>query len=1127
MGSWQHNMSFTAYLIQPFQNTHENVFFRKVVNELQDKYSKDENKNILVGNLSCGGHLLDAVFFSTGKIIIVDFKDYEGRLEFSENNPWKIYRENDFTFVSGGGGIRNPYQQLNAYRFSLMNVLSLKQDQILSPNHIDIRWDHINCMVLFHKRIQFNNESIPDRIKRFFSVADLTDYITTLKDRFSNNLQLNNNEIENILKILDVRPENIFEDSDQFQIPLIQTNNIRGARLDFVKRHTNDTTGLNEDQKILEYYRTILNLEKFKESESEKPYSYGINLEPSTDQFVLDIASNPNFYAEYLQNGQQQFPQNIFVGINFITNNETLPLFQNIILRSDINNPECVSIKLSDFSIYSKILQDKGLSEDIIDDLISSLNECESFDSKIEIVRNKLEWDIQLASHISVGLSNESLFNAQLMSELKSIMRLNNYQQHPLFHNFLRNEKILESVSDFNFSPMILISELNYSQRRSVRLAFSQPLTVITGPPGTGKTQVVLNIIANAIVNNKTVLFASKNNKAVDNVRVKLEKLLKESDYVLRFGTKSEVRDKTKPTIEKFIKRINLKQIQLSQTVFNNSKEQCENYYYRGKKVSDDLILIPKLEKSVTHLKDKIKSTSLEYDKWINSLDIKLKELFLDKKFKLNVDKNDLSFLINKIKNYKKSALRTFLFNLFQKNRYYKLLKNIYNLFHPEIQSFIESNTLILNPEKETIQSYWEFLNFLNELKIKGDTIEEKSVVYTKIISSFKEKLNSYEIELADYKSRENNLKEELIDILNKMPSAGLKYINEFISQKLLKADPSVLREYAAYIPDNIPWQFNNIPAFAFANQQFLNHFTAIIVTNLSVKNGFALTNQMFDLVVVDEASQCDIASALPLLFRTKKLVVIGDPLQLTHITNVEKYEEDYILGKFELTNNNFNYVENSLYKYSESLAMRSKYESVLLNEHYRSHIDIISFSNRNFYRPFLGQELIIRTQPEQFIFEPKGITWKNVKGQIHRSRNENISEAEICLSLAEQLHYKYPNATIGIITPYRHQAELLRNRLPQTLQGHIVADNVHKYQGDERDIIIFSIVLCEGVRLKKANWINYKVPYLLNVAVSRARSSLIIVGDFNYCRSLTQRGPTPLSQLANYVYSLNRVEDL
>ena len=49
------------------------------------------------------------------------------------------------------------------------------------------------------------------------------------------------------------------------------------------------------------------------------------------------------------------------------------------------------------------------------------MNEIQSLTEKIDIIKNKLDWDIQLANHISVGLSNESPFNAQAISELKSI----------------------------------------------------------------------------------------------------------------------------------------------------------------------------------------------------------------------------------------------------------------------------------------------------------------------------------------------------------------------------------------------------------------------------------------------------------------------------------------------------------------------------------------------------------------------------------------------------------------------------------------------------------------------------------------------------------------------------------
>lgn len=1120
-------MSFTAYLVQPFQNTHENAFFRKVVRDLKRVYENDENKNVLIGNLSCGGHLLDAIFFSSGKIIIIDFKDYGGRLEFSENNPWKIYRNNDFTFVAGGGGIRNPYQQVNAYRFSLMNVLTTKQENILSPNHIDIRWDHINCMVLFHQDIQMNNETLPDRIKRFFFISDQNNYLNSLRDRFSNNLLLNNNEIENILRELDVRPENRFDENAQQQVVIGGNNADRGNRLDFVKRHTKDVVGLNNEQKILEYYRTILTLERFKESRGTDLYNYTLTLDPMLGYFVLNLTSNQNFYPEYLKNGQQQFPQNIFVGLNVISDNETIPLFNNIILRSDIEDPGNVNLKFSDFNIYSKILEEKGLSEDIIDDIITSMNECDSFQDKIELVRNRLEWDIQLSNQISVGLSNESAYSAQLLSELKSIIRFNEGQGHPLFNSFLRNERVNERATDFNFDPLILITESNFAQRKSIRLAFSQPLTVITGPPGTGKTQVILNIIANAIANNQTILFASKNNKAVDNVRFKFQRVLTEGDYVLRFGTKSEVRDKTKPAIERFINLIQQKQIVNHQDESNKAKHQYETLNTNAIQISNKLILIPQLEKNIKELKEQIVKVSGNHDKWIKSFDSAIKELLFDKKIMLNVSKNDLSFYINKFKNYNRHSLTRFFFNLFLKNKYYKIFRDLHNGQQTELQKYLERNIIILKPSEKPLSSYLDYSEYLFSLKEKSDEVERQNNEYIASVSSLNAKLKDNEEKYGELKSKEAQLQRELKKTLDQIPSAAKNYLNLIINQKLYEANTGHLRQYADYIPDNIPWHQQEIPQFIYSTKNFLNNFSAVIVTNLSVKNGFPLSDQMFDMVVVDEASQCDVASALPLIFRAKKLVVIGDPLQLTHITNVERYEEEYVLQQFNLPVANFNYVDNSLYKFSEGIGLRSNFESIFLNEHFRSHPDIISFSKEYFYLPRLGQELTIKTDPNLLRFEPLGITWKNVTGQMHRYRNENISEVEACISTIQNIYNIYPDASIGITTPYRHQAEVIRNHLPQNLRELIIADTVHKFQGDERDIMILSLVLCNGTPLKKANWINYKVPYLINVAITRARSSLFIIGDFIYCRGLIQRGPTPLSQLANYVHSLNRVENL
>src|SRR5262249_23757409 len=72
-------------------------------------------------------------------------------------------------------------------------------------------------------------------------------------------------------------------------------------------------------------------------------------------------------------------------------------------------------------------------------------------------------------------------------------------------------------------------------------------------------------------------------------------------------------------------------------------------------------------------------------------------------------------------------------------------------------------------------------------------------------------------------------------------------------------------------------------------------------VTSLSARGKVPFEAGHFDLVVFDEASQCDIASALPLLYRAKRAVVIGDPKQLTHISGMPRGQDAKLLQRFDL----------------------------------------------------------------------------------------------------------------------------------------------------------------------------------------------------------------------------------
>ena len=93
-------------------------------------------------------------------------------------------------------------------------------------------------------------------------------------------------------------------------------------------------------------------------------------------------------------------------------------------------------------------------------------------------------------------------------------------------------------------------------------------------------------------------------------------------------------------------------------------------------------------------------------------------------------------------------------------------------------------------------------------------------------------------------------------------------------------------------------------------------------VTSLSARGKIPFEGGMFDLVIFDEASQCDIASALPLLYRAKQAVVIGDPRQLKHITSLDINKDEKLLNKNDLflSHPNWAYSFNSLFDLASGL---------------------------------------------------------------------------------------------------------------------------------------------------------------------------------------------------------------
>jgi len=301
------------------------------------------------------------------------------------------------------------------------------------------------------------------------------------------------------------------------------------------------------------------------------------------------------------------------------------------------------------------------------------------------------------------------------------------------------------------------------------------------------------------------------------------------------------------------------------------------------------------------------------------------------------------------------------------------------------------------------------------------------------------------------------------------------------------------------------------------STNSFLGAFSTLRLWSCTLKSlnrTFPLQAGLFDYVIFDEASQVDLPSAAPALYRAKNVVVVGDPMQLPHIAGITK-EKDLEIAAAQGIDR-----ENSLYKSKIRHCDVSLYRSaeaslagppILLAKHYRSQDQIIHLCNQVFY----GGQLQISTQLDAQRWPsslPSGLFWDDCTGKTEKPNGGsrlNRAEAEkvhaIFNGLLEKV--KGTNLSIGIVTPYSFQRNeierLVRSTTsPETLEQHDVKImTAHKFQGSEKDIMIFSTVLAQKGEGNNDGWYNSH-PQILNVALSRAKYLLHIVGDLQFCRS-------------------------
>ncbi len=189
-------MALKAFRGRPFEHTHENRAFNDLFDALLQHCIATGQDWYLIGNFFVGSRELDAMVIKPNALIIIDFKEFSGDLQFSEEGPWLISsaETGDSVTVKGGASI-NPLRQLRLNKSAMLDFLSRNLGE-LSPI---CNWRHMAALVAFQGKVEFDRQQLPGSIKPWFHISDTRSVVRDLDAIVSREIRLSPENIEDIV----------------------------------------------------------------------------------------------------------------------------------------------------------------------------------------------------------------------------------------------------------------------------------------------------------------------------------------------------------------------------------------------------------------------------------------------------------------------------------------------------------------------------------------------------------------------------------------------------------------------------------------------------------------------------------------------------------------------------------------------------------------------------------------------------------------------------------------------------------------------------------------------------------------------------------------------------------------
>ncbi len=752
--------------------------------------------------------------------------------------------------------------------------------------------------------------------------------------------------------------------------------------------------------------------------------------------------------------------------------------------------------------------------------------------------------DAMLVPAITIGLYD--IYSNAIFWDFNHILQVDSETMGKLLEpktNLMFNYK--KFSDDFRTSDIYLFSMVDIIQQLCVGRALSGN-TLIQGPPGTGKSETICNILVNIALNNKTALVTSSKKTALD---VLVNRLGDYSPIACHMVTKRKEVEYFYKQFEKIYHRFieirsQMEDEPIEEVVNRVTSEKLFEDTYNDYEITNKLYHTKVVFREKEYLiKDLISYANIEDVALLEQNNVKTRQEAIDfiisyadqydnreqvpsvgsslKAFRdfvhqinptLNIDAGYIQSLSKFVKDYEGFDQRIVIAAYILNNtsidyKEYDALMNAVDAPNPDYSIFTtrQANWIkavksfdfyylidILNEFDQIVElniakkfevpmdlrlfaTWYIFVNpeiktYLKEFVIKENKIEDKTDMY----------LNRIEASVKETKMLLNRL------IFLKFIDTIKKYGNEF---------STIMRQATAYNP-------KPSAATIKANFEMLRNLYPIHICAIDdISNVIPCEAGMYDYYVCDEASQVELEKALPSMYRGKRYVISGDTKQLqpttvfkqkveikTSVSANSKYAQD-LDDAIKAT---------SIMQYYESRAATN----VMLNYHYRSTFaELIDFSNQVFYEKNL--KLVSKSVPFEnpiLIHKVKGY-WKN---------SQNIEEVnavyERIYELSNTADYE---KTLGVITFNAIQQaaiqekilkstsprvkEWLERKSPDGSNIGIFVQNIENVQGDERDIILFSIGYDRTVSNYGSLSTQPSGANRINVAITRARDRLEI----------------------------------